>query len=371
MVEMLEVVGVTKFYDNRKILDSVSLSVARGERLVILGPNGSGKTTLLEIIAGIIQPYEGMVIIEGNVVSEFQGGKRVKNVPPEYRGVGYVPQNYALFPHMNVYDNIAFGLKAKKVPKLEERRRVTSIARLLGIEGLLHKYPSQLSGGQQQRVALARALVVEPRVLLMDEPFSSIDAMDRERVRAEISKIVGELDIAVVTVTHSFADAWSMGDRIAVLIKGKLVRVDNRERLAFDPGDLLVAEYLGFNIMRGRVIDVIGEDVVVDLGGQRLTVGLEPDIKILKGDDVALVFRRDDPVLTECGGASRLGGNVLKARVEESFLTKYSFIAKLNVNGQNIIVESGRGLVSQLAFDLRGDSLCITLHKNLIKIIKI
>ncbi len=373
MVKTLELVGITKFYENRKVLDSISLSVDKSRRLVILGPNGSGKTTLLEIIAGIIKPYEGKILIDGTIISEYIKGKRIIDVPPEYRNIGYVPQNYALFPHMSVYDNIAFGLRARKTPKIEEKKIVNNIASLLGIEGLLKRRPSQLSGGQQQRVALARALAIEPQILLMDEPFSNIDAVDRERVRAEISRIVKELDITVITVTHSFADAWSMGDDIAVLIKGRLISVSSKDKLAFGPEDLLVADYLGFNIIRGRVVDIRGEEAIIDIGGQSLTVSIDQERKIMKGDIVMVLFRRDDPVFVNCNeNPSVLAtGNVIKARMEESFFTKYSFVAKLNVDGQKVIVETGRGVMYLQKVDLSTDKTCIYLNKNTIKILKL
>ncbi len=203
------------------------IEVQQGEYFVVLGPSGAGKSILINTIAGIIMPRRGRITI---------GGRDVTREPPERRGVAIVPQNYALFPHMNVFENIAFGLKVRGTPKAEISRRVREIAELLGIDHLLERKPSQLSGGEQQRVALARALVINPEVLLLDEPLSALDPDTRVSALRLLRKITSKLGVTVVHVTHTLLEALYLGKRICYMTDGRVVSV-------FSPSEFLATEY--------------------------------------------------------------------------------------------------------------------------------
>ena len=234
-------------------LCDVNLDIAAGEYFVVLGPTGAGKTVLLETIAGLHRPLEGRVLL---------AGEDVTHAPPERRGIGFVYQDYALFPHLSVAGNIAFGLKLRGMGRGDIEERVAAISRLLGIEHLLHRGPGTLSGGEAQRVALARALVVEPRLLLLDEPLSALDPETREALQREMGRIHRELGTTTVHVTHDFEEAVALGDRIAVLREdrvgdvkreGRIVQVGTPEEIFRRPANEFVARFVGVrNIFRGQ-----------------------------------------------------------------------------------------------------------------------
>ncbi|AFK22810.1 ABC transporter ATP-binding protein [Pyrococcus sp. ST04] len=226
---------------------NLSLKVNDGELLTLLGPSGCGKTTTLRIVAGLEKPDEGKV---------YFGEEDVTNKKPYERNIGMVFQDYALFPHMTVFENIAFGLKLRKIPKSEIERRVQWILELVGLKGLEERYPEQLSGGQQQRVALARALVIEPEVLLLDEPLSNLDAKVREKLRGEIRRIQKELGITTIYVTHDQEEAMAISDRIAVMNEGRIEQIDDPVTLYFNPKTEFVAKFLG----TGNLIEVRAKD---------------------------------------------------------------------------------------------------------------
>ena len=229
--------GVGKVYpDGTRALEGFDLDVPDGEFVVFVGPSGCGKTTALRMVAGLEEITEGEVSIAGRVVNELE---------PRERDVAMVFQNYALYPHMSVYDNIAFGLKMRKTPKAEIERRVTEIGRVLGLADLLKRKPRQLSGGQRQRVAMGRAIVRDPAVFLMDEPLSNLDARLRVQMRAEISRIQHELSATTIYVTHDQVEAMTMGDRVCVLRKGELQQIGQPQTLYDEPTNLFVASFIG------------------------------------------------------------------------------------------------------------------------------
>ncbi len=219
-----------------KALDGVTLDVAAGEFIALLGPSGSGKTTLLMTIAGFEMPSEGYVRVDG---------RDVTHLPPNQRNLGMVFQRYALFPHMNVRDNIGFPLRMRGLGEAERRKRAETALATVGLEGYGDRFPAQLSGGQQQRIALARAIVYEPPVLLMDEPLSALDKNLRERMRLEIKRLQKQLGITVVFVTHDQEEALVMADRIAVLDHGQLVQEGPPQALYDRPANAFVAGFLG------------------------------------------------------------------------------------------------------------------------------
>ncbi|NJE10578.1 ATP-binding cassette domain-containing protein [Thermococcus sp. MAR1] len=222
-------------------LRDVSLSVEEGDYLTVIGPTGAGKSVLLEAIAGFYPLLSGRVLLDGRDVTK---------EPPERRGISIVYQDYMLFPHMTVFDNIAFGLR-KRLPTGEIEREVSHIARELHIEHILHRKPGTLSGGEQQRVALARALVVRPKVLLMDEPFSALDSKTRERLRSLVKGVIAEYGTTVIHVTHDFEDVFALAKHVAVMRDGRIVQFGTPEEVFSRPGDEFIADFVGTNLLRG------------------------------------------------------------------------------------------------------------------------
>ena len=278
--------GATKIYDGTvPAVDAVDLDIADGELLVLVGPSGCGKSTLLRMIAGLEQATEGDVLIGGNVVN---------GLPPRARQVAMVFQSYALYPHKTVLQNIAFPLKAEKMPKDERERKVRWAAELLGIEPLLGRKPRQLSGGERQRVALARALVRDPSVFLLDEPLSNLDAKLRASARDELKQFQERVGTTTIYVTHDQAEAMGLGDRIAVMYQGKLRQIGPPREVYEDPADTFVATFMGsppMNLVdRGdHIVGFRPENLLpaelVSGDGDTLTASLEiARIEYLSGD---------------------------------------------------------------------------------------
>ncbi len=227
---------VSKYFGRVRAVDDVYLEVMDGEFVTLLGPSGCGKTTTLLMIAGIYKPTKGRIYFDDEDVTD---------IPPKDRNVGMVFQSYALYPHMTVYENIAFPLRIKKLPKHEIDRKVREVAKLLKIDQLLDRKPGELSGGQQQRVALARALVKEPDVLLLDEPLSNLDALLRVYMRAELKRLQKELKITTIYVTHDQVEAMSMSDRIVVMNEGKVQQIGTPDEVYRNPSNIFVASFIG------------------------------------------------------------------------------------------------------------------------------
>ncbi|MGQ9508248.1 MAG: ABC transporter ATP-binding protein [Thermodesulfobacteriota bacterium] len=241
-------------------VNHINLEIERGEIITLLGPSGCGKTTTLRCIAGLEKPDEGDVLIDGQPM--FSKGF----IPPSQRGIGMVFQNYAVWPHLRVFDNVAYGLKIQKLPKQEIKGRVAEVLESVGLSGLEKRYPGQLSGGQQQRVALARALVRNPKVLLLDEPLSNLDAKLRERMRFEIKSLVRRMNMTSVYVTHDQAEAMVISDRIAVMDAGNIVQVGAPEEIYKTPANRFVADFIGTtNFIPGEVHQILKEKQLVSI----------------------------------------------------------------------------------------------------------
>jgi len=329
---------VVKKFGEVTAINDLSLSVQDKEFLVLVGPSGCGKSTALRMIAGLEEVTSGNIYI---------GDRLVNDVAPKDRDIAMVFQSYALYPHMSVYDNLAFGLKLRKTPKKEIDRRVKEAAEILGIGALLNRKPKQLSGGQRQRVALGRAIVREPKVFLMDEPLSNLDAKLRVSTRAEISKLHQRLQTTVIYVTHDQTEAMTMGNRIAVMRDGVLQQLDTPQTLYDHPSNMFVAGFIGTPSMNFFDVKLVGsaDQMYVDGGTFKLKVPPEKAQKLGKAlnRDVVLGLRPEDfydP--REIGSqVSDLTENTLKVKVDVTepmgseiyiyFLTgDKSFIARMD-----------------------------------------
>ena len=256
--------NVTKAFGDNVVLKEFNETFREGEFVTLLGPSGCGKTTMLRIIAGFEKPTSGEVYIDDQLVS---GGKTF--VPPEKRSIGMVFQSYAVWPHMNVYDNVAYPLSIKKVPKSEIKERVDKVLEIVHLSQYAQRFPNQLSGGQQQRVALARALVAAPKLLLLDEPLSNLDAKLRESMRFEIKDIQKKLGITVVYVTHDQTEAMAMSDRIFLINRGVVQQCGTPEQIYNEPANQFVADFLGkVDFFKGEAVN--GRIVFSCMGGQSI-----------------------------------------------------------------------------------------------------
>jgi multiple sugar transport system ATP-binding protein len=285
--------GVTKVYgDGTKAVDSLALEINDGEFVVLVGPSGCGKTTALRMVAGLEEISAGVLRI---------GERVVNHIPSRDRDIAMVFQSYALYPHLSVYDNIAFGLKVKKMPKDEIDRRVRNAGEVLGLGPFLKRKPRALSGGQRQRVAMGRAIVREPAAFLMDEPLSNLDAKLRVQMRAEVSRLQRDLGTTTIYVTHDQVEAMTMGDRVAVMRKGELQQVADPQRLYDHPVNLFVGGFIGSPAMNMIEATVMRHDggLAVDVGGQRLALdeaalAAHPALRSYEGRPVILGIRPED-----------------------------------------------------------------------------
>ncbi len=245
----ISVQGITKRFGTLAAVDRVDLEIGEGEFVTLLGPSGCGKTTTLRLLAGFLTPEEGRILVDGELYSSPE-----RCLPPERRQMGMVFQSYAVWPHRTAFENIAFGLKIRRRPGAEIRERVGAILKLVGLQGLEDRYAAQLSGGQQQRVALARSLVVEPRILLLDEPLSNLDAKLRERMRVELKQLQRRTGITFVYVTHDQAEAMALSDRIAVFQQGRVHQYASPREVYEQPASKVVADFMGLvNFLEGTV----------------------------------------------------------------------------------------------------------------------
>ena len=290
--------GVSKIYldpkTNKpfKAVDSINLNIQPGEFVTLLGPSGCGKTTTLRMIAGFESPDEGEIYL---------GDEAINELTPNKRDTAMVFQSYALFPHMNIFDNVAYGLKLRHVPKAEIRTKVFDMLKLVGLEGMENRFTNQLSGGQQQRVALARAMVVEPSVLLFDEPLSNLDAKLRVSMRTEIRRIQQTLGITAVYVTHDQAEAMAISDNIIIMNKGVIAQMGSPEEIYHHPRSEFVADFIGeVNFLTGELVSRSGGQCTMRISGHDVTVDNPDGFDV--GKTCKLVLRPEAGILAD-GGA--------------------------------------------------------------------
>jgi multiple sugar transport system ATP-binding protein len=335
---------VTKIYgDGHRAVSDLNLEVKDGEFVVLVGPSGCGKTTALRMIAGLEEISDGQIRI---------GDRVVNNLPPGARDIAMVFQNYALYPHMTVAENIGFALKMRKVPKPEARRRIEETARIIGLVDHLDRKPRQLSGGQRQRVAMGRAIVREPQVFLMDEPLSNLDAKLRVQMRAEISRVQRQLTVTTMYVTHDQVEAMTMGDRVAVMRKGVLQQFDVPQHLYERPANLFVASFIGspaMNVLEGS-LGRSGGALTCQVGTAVFSLppeveSAQPELAAHVGKPVAIGIRPEafDDRQNGNGAGARLRGRVLA--VEALGPEQYVHI---EVDARPVLVEDVvEGLVDQ------------------------
>lgn len=288
---LLRIRGLSKSYDDTQILKGIDLDIYDGEFLTLLGPSGCGKTTLLRLIGGFEMPDTGSMQLDGVDIT---------SLPAEKRPINTVFQQYALFPHMSVFDNIAYGLKLKKVPKDEIKIRVKEALEMVQLEHTINRRPQDLSGGQQQRIAIARAVVNRPKMLLLDEPLSALDAKMRVQMQSELKRLQRELGITFVFVTHDQEEALSMSDRIAVMKAGEFQQIDSPIRIYESPANLFTANFIGeTNLFKARVLEISDSRIKVEVTEQKdgfhpVRDLPRPKFEVQVGQSINLLLRPED-----------------------------------------------------------------------------
>ncbi|MES2572107.1 MAG: ABC transporter ATP-binding protein [Verrucomicrobiota bacterium] len=353
---MVELQKVTKQFGSFLAIDNVDLAVRAGEFLTLLGPSGCGKTTLLRLISGFETPSKGSVWLSG---------QEVTHLPPYRRQVNQVFQSYALFPHLSVEENIGFGLRMQKVPKLERARRVREAIALVSLEGLETRKPNALSGGQRQRVALARALICEPKVLLLDEPLSALDAKLRHQMQGELKRLQKTLGITFVFVTHDQEEALAMSDRIAVVNNGRIEQLDDSNTLYHAPQTAFVANFIGqANILEAALL---GREEGM------ATLSLAPDVTVRVPDDhrltaACLVSIRPEKIHLQ--KQKPAGDTVFEAMVEEErFRGPVDQLEVKSEGGLRLTVTAANQSATQATFH-KGEKVWCTLHSSDVVIVR-
>lgn len=299
---LLEVIDITKDYDGIFTLDKINLHLEAGNILCLLGPSGCGKTSLLRIIAGLEKTDSGTVLFDG---------RDLARIPPHRRGFGMMFQDFSLFPHKNVFDNVAFALQLKKQPRERITRRVEEMLRLVGLEGFEKRDVNRLSGGESQRVALARSLASQPRLLMLDEPLGSLDRVLRERLMTDLYRIIKKVGVTTLYVTHDHAEAFTVADEVAVMNNGKVMQVDQPEALYHQPANELVARFLGFhNLVEG---------VVAATGGIKTVLGLlcPAKIPVPAGARVTVLLRPEGARLVDATRTAEIGETIIGGTVTQ------------------------------------------------------
>ena len=334
----IRITGVSKRYFSGgktiNALDDINLTIPANQIFTLLGPSGCGKTTLLRCIVGLETPDTGEIRIGDEVV---WSKDRNISVPPEQRGLGMVFQTYAIWPHMNVFDNVAYPLQIRKLPKDVIRQRVTKTLAFVQLEGMEQRPATKLSGGQQQRVALARALVAEPKVILFDEPLSNLDAKLREETRKDLKTFLGELKITAVYVTHDRVEALALSDTIAVMREGRIIEMGAPKKIYFDAEHRFVADFIGrANLVQAKVRGQEGGHTLVDCGLGPLACE-QRDLPV--GSEVTLCIRPEFIRVIRGGRTDEAGINLINGKVETLVFIGEAYEAEIRVDGELLLAK--------------------------------
>ncbi len=366
-MSILKIENVSKSFKDVKALDNVSLEFDKGI-LSFLGPSGCGKTTLLRSIAGLEVPDAGLISIADIVQTSI---KRGILVPPYAREIGFVFQNYALWPHMTVFKNVAFGLKLRKKPNDEIERKVMTALELVGLKGREQRYPSQLSGGQQQRVALARSLALEPRLILLDEPLSNLDAKLREEMRVELKKLIKKVGISALYVTHDQEEAFTISDAVVVMESGKILQYGAPDEIYNRPAHAFVASFIGHStLVDGKVLSINGADCLVNIPDFNGAILISPAPKGAAGGAACkVVIRTTEVKLSQDGfpeGTDNVIEGIMTSREFRGGLTDH----RIQIGSKELVVTShklcpmirvnGNGGITFVAIDRSAISLIMS-----------
>jgi iron(III) transport system ATP-binding protein len=364
-MSILKVEGVSKFYKDVKALDEVSFEFDKGI-LAFLGPSGCGKTTLLRSIAGLEVPDTGSISIADKIQTSIERGILV---PPYSRAIGFVFQSYALWPHMTVFSNVAFGLKLRKKSEEEIKRKVMSTLDLVGLQGREQRYPSQLSGGQQQRVALARSLALEPRLILLDEPLSNLDAKLREEMRVELKKLIKKVGISALYVTHDQDEAFTISDAVAVMDGGKILQYGTPDEIYNRPLHPFVAAFVGHStLVDGRVVSIEGDSCLVnvpDFAGADLISSATKALSA--GDNCKVVIRTTEVKLSHDGfpeGADNVLEGLMTSREYRGGLTDH----RIQIGSKELVVTSHK-LCPMIRVNGDGEKTFVSIDRSSISVI--
>lgn len=335
----VEMKHIEKNYGSFHASRDVSFGIDKGKLVALLGPSGSGKTTILRMLAGLENPNSGDIFIDG---------RRVNDIPAAKRGIGFVFQNYALFRYMTVYDNVAFGLEIQKRPKEEIRQRVLEMIDLVGLSGMEKRYPNQLSGGQRQRVAIGRAIVRSPKVLLMDEPLSNLDAKLRNQMRAEIIKLREKIDTTFIYVTHDQVEAMTLGDRIVIMRDGYIQQIGTPQEVFNHPANLFVAGFIGspqMNFFENCQLTKTADSYTLTVMGETVTLTAEQSAKLAAaGVESRSVTAGVRPVHIA------LGESGIPAEVDVSELMGSELHLHLAANGQDVVAVIPTANIDPMAY---------------------
>ncbi len=334
----LELDRVRREFTGHLAVDDVSLSVRQGEFVTLLGPSGCGKTTILRMVAGFEQPTSGIIKV---------GGKPVAGVPPYRRPIGIVFQNLALFPHMTVAGNVAFGLEVMKLPREEIRKRVSDVLALIGLPELGDRRVNQISGGQRQRVALARALVTRPTVLLLDEPLSALDLKIRKQLQSELKRIQRQVGTTFVFVTHDQEEALTMSDRIAVMDRGRIEQLSTPSEIYSRPKSAFVARFIGdTNLLTGRISEVVGDYAKVAIDGVDTTAEAPLENgEFSVGMPASIVIRPENVRIVD----DTAGPNKVRGMIEEATYSGSYIRVRLRANDVELILNAPSSPANQAA----------------------
>lgn len=354
-IQLMHITKIFKDPQSKKdvlAVDDADFEIYAGELVTLLGPSGCGKTTTLRMIAGFEIPTKGKIMI---------GSQEITQLPPNLRDTAMVFQSYGLFPHMDVFQNVAYGLKIRKIPRPQISERVNRVLDIVGLKHLAHRPPARLSGGQQQRVALARSLVVEPAVLLLDEPLSNLDALLREQMRVEIRRIQQSLKITAVYVTHDRVEAMSLSDRVVVMNDGKIVQIGPPQEIYEDPCSQFVAGFIGkVAFFKGEVVEM-GETCVVESLGKKVPF-TRFDPNLTKGDQVVIMCRPESMVVAD------KGEGIIDGTVVTNIYLGHSVESYISTSMGEILVQIDNPALKKI--HPQGETVSIQIVTELAKVLK-